>query len=108
MSDEPLDRDRIESQPNRSGLLRLLVAALVVAILLALYPAAYYVLVRRVNRNGGTDPASGLFILEHRPAYPIRFVGWLFDPLHRLDRNLRPEYWAPRKFDRRTHKEVFD
>jgi hypothetical protein len=78
----------------------LVIASIVVAVMTALYSATYYCLLdRRFYAFVGADPATGVNVLEARPIYRVRVATRLFEPIHRLDRKLRPEYWEP---DRRA------
>ena len=57
-------------------------------LLLALYVGAYYTLAEQSwTETGETFP---LYIVNE----PIRpTLGWMFEPIHQIDRRLRPELW---------------
>ena len=67
-------------------------------LLLAGYVAAYYASVRKSDASLNFRMAT----LEYAPEYP-RFGsvgGFIFRPIHRIDRQLRPGYWSESLDDR--------
>ena len=71
-------------------------ATVVVVVVLVAYLGSYFALLdRKVYWPAGVDPVTRQNIFKTRPRYLIdgELVERMLDPVHRLDRILRKEYW---------------
>jgi hypothetical protein len=64
---------------------------MVAVAVLAVYLASYHALVYRdIRANSGRYPGQ----VHEMYGHAFRICGYLFAPANRLDRALRPRYWA--------------
>jgi hypothetical protein len=68
-----------------------------IVVLAVLYVSAYFALVGQkvaFNRNLIVEVLTGKDFRDVEPAYPADWLEPVFDPIHSIDRRLRPDFWA--------------
>jgi hypothetical protein len=83
------------TSPRKPGVV--LPGAVALTVLLGLYVGAYYAMVEptATYAKGVLFPPNIIPVYRVKANWYLDEAGWVFAPIHWLDRRLRPEIWEP-------------